>query len=750
VDPSNANILYAGGIGLWRFDGTNWTEIDSVANGIHVDQHSLGFAGARLIAGNDGGVWSTTDSGANWNDHNTTLSTIQFFEGSLHPTDANFVLGASQDNGTEKWTGTPAWNFVFGGDGADNAISSSAPNTNWAVSFQGQNIQRTKDGGASFIPADSGINKTNAPFIAKFEKCQANDDVFIAGTANVWRTNSFFSAVGSPSWLSNGPTLGAGISAMAFAPSDTSCNTYAVGTSSGQLRLTSNGGSTWSDVHGSGSNLPNRSVTDLAFDPLDASILWVTFSGFDEGTPSQPGHVFGGVTVLTNPIWVNLSPPANLPFNAIVVDPGNHNNLYAASDIGVWKTTDAANSWTHMGPQVGMPNVAVFELQLNDATNRVVAFTHGRGALTLTFTGHPIEPLASPQRLVDTRTSGGPIAVGTSRCFQIAGQGGIPADAAAAVLNVTAVTYAANGYLTLYPNGQSVPGTSTLNFDTNEYAIANGAVIRIGTGGQVCVFAGQAGSNVVLDATGYVPSAGAAQLPLLTSPQRLVDTRTSGGPIAAGTSRCFQIAGQGGIPVDATAAVLNVTAVTYTANGWLTLYPNGQSVPSTSTLNFDTNEWSIANGAVIRIGNSGQVCVNAGRAASNVILDGTGYLTSAGAARLPQLTSPQRLVDTRSSGGPIPADTSRCFQIAGQGGIPANAFVALLNVTGVTYTAIGWLTLYPNGQSLPATSTLNFDPHEWSIANGSIISIGAGGQVCVNAGRSASDVVIDATGYELP
>jgi hypothetical protein len=37
-----------------------------------------------------------------------------------------------------------------------------------------------------------------------------------------------------------------------------------------------------------------------------------------------------------------------------------------------------------MGPEIGMPNVAVFDLKINPATNRIVAFTHGRGAFALT------------------------------------------------------------------------------------------------------------------------------------------------------------------------------------------------------------------------------------------------------------------------------------------------------------------------------------------------------------------------------
>ena len=277
--------------------------------------------------------------------------------------------------------------------------------------------------------------------------------------------------------------------------------------------------------------------------------------------------------------------------------------------------------------------------------------------------------LASPQRLVDTRGSGGgPISAGTSRCFTLAGLGGIPTDAAATVLNVTGASYTANGWLTLYPNGQSVPASSTLNFDSREYAIANGAIVKLGTGGQVCVNAGNSSADVILDATGYVSSSGIAQMPLLASPQRLVDTRGSGGgPISAGTSRCFTLAGLGGIPTNAAAVVLNVTGANYAAKGWLTLYPNGQPVPATSTLNFDTREYAIANGAIVKLGTGGQVCVNAGNSSADVILDATGYVSSSGIAQMPLLASPQRLVDTRGSGGgPISAGTSRCFTLAGR------------------------------------------------------------------------------------
>jgi hypothetical protein len=267
-------------------------------------------------------------------------------------------------------------------------------------------------------------------------------------------------------------------------------------------------------------------------------------------------------------------------------------------------------------------------------------------------------------------------------------------------------------------------------------------------------------SQVILDATGYLTTPALNQLPMLASPQRVADTRTSGAPIASGASQCFPVAGVAGIPSNAAAVVLNVTAVGYGTRGWLTAYPYGQPVPATSTLNFDPSEYAIANGTITRVGDGGQVCVNVGTlnsapGSSHVILDVTGYLTSGGLAQMPMLASPQRLADTRTSGGPIATGTSRCFPVAGQAGIPSTAVAAVLNVTAVGYGTQGWLTAFPTGQAVPATSTLNFDPSEYAMANGSIMALGSSGQVCVNVGTvnsvpGSSNVVLDVVGYLLP
>jgi hypothetical protein len=112
VDPTNASILYAGGIPLWKFNGSTWTEVSqqstTPAGGIHADQHALAWAGtSTLIVGNDGGVWHTTNGGTSWSVDNTFQTTIQSYYGSVNPGAGGFlVTEGAQDNGSSKTTST--------------------------------------------------------------------------------------------------------------------------------------------------------------------------------------------------------------------------------------------------------------------------------------------------------------------------------------------------------------------------------------------------------------------------------------------------------------------------------------------------------------------------------------------------------------------------------------------------------------------------------------------------------------------
>jgi photosystem II stability/assembly factor-like uncharacterized protein len=390
VDPANANTLYAGGVSLWKCANCGasptWTRLP-IGSGsfqqkyFHVDQHSMAWAGSRLLLGDDGGLYSTTDGGATWNSHNLGLATNQFYAGTAHPTNANQLMGGLQDNGVQRRSASNSWTPVTYCDGVSTAIAANNPDTHWAYGCQRLLIARTTDG-ANFdeMVVSGGIDTSNAPFIAYFEKCPANDNIFIAGTDKVWRTTDFFSSAPlTPTWTANSPVLGFGngVTALAFAPSD--CNTYAVGTYGG-ISLTTNGGVNWIDLS---AGLPDRAISDLAFDPTNANILYATVSGFNTNS-TMAGHVFKTTSAASGtPNWSDISTPVDIPHNTIVVDPQNVNSLYVGTDLGVWKTTNGGGNWTHDGPTEGMPNVAVTDLEINRTTNRLHAFTYGRSVFML-------------------------------------------------------------------------------------------------------------------------------------------------------------------------------------------------------------------------------------------------------------------------------------------------------------------------------------------------------------------------------
>jgi len=120
----------------------------------------------------------------------------------------------------------------------------------------------------------------------------------------------------------------------------------------------------------------------------------------------------------------------------------------------------------------------------------------------------------TPCRLVDTRgpagPAGGPALVGNgTRSFPITGGTcGIPASAKAAVLNVVIVGPTAGGHLRIWPYNTTMPLVATINFDPNEPAIANGAIVPLAADPslQISVFLGTGPgptSHLVIDATGY-------------------------------------------------------------------------------------------------------------------------------------------------------------------------------------------------------------------------------------------------------
>jgi hypothetical protein len=117
------------------------------------------------------------------------------------------------------------------------------------------------------------------------------------------------------------------------------------------------------------------------------------------------------------------------------------------------------------------------------------------------------------------------------------------------------------------------------------------------------------------------------------------------------------------------------------------------------------------------------------------------------------LTQPCRAVDTRpgsGGGGPIQGGTFQNFAISGAGscGIFASAAAYSMNVSVVPGGPLGYLTVWPTGQSQPLASTLNSLDGRIK-ANAAIIPAGASGEISVYA-TNTTNVIVDINGYFAP
>jgi uncharacterized protein YkwD len=372
----------------------------------------------------------------------------------------------------------------------------------------------------------------------------------------------------------------------------------------------------------------------------------------------------------------------------------------------------------------------------------------------------------APERLLDTRPGSGPIGYSGARPGRdarirvpIVGRAGAPAGTTAVSLNVTITDAARAGFVSVAPSGGRTDLTSNLNVTEAGQTIANAVTVKVGADGAIDVYADQ-GGHLIVDIVGYyVPVSGpvgGGRFQAL-SPNRLLDTRPGSGPIGyrgakptAGQVVPLAVLGRGGLPASGVAAVaLNVTMTDTTGAGYLTVWPGGRARPGTSSINASATGQTIANQVIAQVGTDGTVQLFTERGA-HLIVDITGWFTADGAAvstsGLFRAVSPNRVLDTRQGGAPG-RGAQLTIGVGGLAGVPASGVAAITsNVTYVSASGPGYVTLWPASSALPNVSTLNASRVGETIPNAAITTVGSGTSVSMFT-ESGGHLLLDITGY---
>jgi hypothetical protein len=325
----------------------------------------------------------------------------------------------------------------------------------------------------------------------------------------------------------------------------------------------------------------------------------------------------------------------------------------------------------------------------------------------------------------------------------------VPADARAAIVNLTVAGPLDAGYVTAYACGDPVPNVSNVNFAAGDDA-AGSAMVELSASGTICVVS-SAWADVIVDLQGYVPAGSPVQL--LDAPVRAVDTRHGMGVakerLAAGSRLEVRAGSVAGVPSDAAALVVTVTSVDPDAPGFVTAAPCLSPSPSSSTLNVIPGR-AVANMAVAGTDAEGSSCFTAS-VATDLLIDVTGYVP-AGVAGIDLLPAPRRLLDTRNGVGSVAQPVGaaeRPIDLTGVGDVPPGAVAVIANVTASRASAAGFVTLAPCGSPPAQVSNLNVREGA-DVANAVVVDLtgmtSPAAAACVTASTSV-DVLVDVVGF---
>lgn len=260
---------------------------------------------------------------------------------------------------------------------------------------------------------------------------------------------------------------------------------------------------------------------------------------------------------------------------------------------------------------------------------------------------------------------------------------------------------------------------------------------------------------------GFIP--GGNGFNALPAPVRIFDSRTgigtTTGVFGAGEHRSLVVAGQNGVPVSATAVVLNFGAsgASMASGGFAAIAPTAGSfsAPTVSNLNFASDR-AYSNAVTVAVGTGGSIDFYNRNGTTHLFADVIGFFDpTTGSTLIPM--APNRVFDTRSGTGTtqgrFAAGEHRDFDVVTAAALPPSTTAVVFNVTATNATAVspaGWAAVTPTplgNYTAPSTSNVNFTASSGAVATMVTCGIGSGGKVTFFNKNGDTHLIGDLVGY---
>ncbi len=425
VDPTNSDIVYTMGASFYKsVDGAKTFE--TVRGMGHGDHHALWINPDNpnhLMLGTDGGFNITWDQTATW-DFINTMAVGQFYEIGVDMRRPYFVCGGLQDNGS--WCGPSAtrssvgianhdWYRVGGGDGFYVRIDPTDFNVVYSESQGGSMSRRDLRTGQStsirpsppreqngvlrpgnVVPAPEANERYRFEWNTPIELSPHDPStVLVAGNrffksrdrGNTWVASadltkaidrdqlSIMGVPGSEFMASKNDGQSALSQALTLAESPSQPGIIWVGTDDGNLQVSRDGGTTFTDVTGNIPGAPSGyfRVSRVEASHFDPGTCYITLD--NHRNEDWDPYVF--VTRDFGQTFTSLA--NNLPVGSakvITEDPRNPDLLYLGTEFGLFISLNGGQEWARF--QNGLPTVRVDDILVHPRDNDLVVGTHGR------------------------------------------------------------------------------------------------------------------------------------------------------------------------------------------------------------------------------------------------------------------------------------------------------------------------------------------------------------------------------------
>jgi PKD repeat protein/photosystem II stability/assembly factor-like uncharacterized protein len=384
IDPSNKNIIYAGGVNCFKSidGGTTWAISshwwgDCGVPAVHADLHVLEWnpLDGRLYAGNDGGIYFTSNGGATWPELTSGMPISQVYKIGQSATVRDKCINGYQDNGTSTYMGS-FWHFTNGGDGMECAVDHKNAAYSYSTIYFGS-IYRHYNNNYDMVVCSNGsygIDESGA-WVTPFILDEEDPNIMFAGLKNIWRCNNVRASGSEIAWSRISYDLDGSNSTDLSVLEQSPANTDILYAARHDYKLfrTDNAHAenvTWINMT---QYLPESGwVADLECHPTDPDIVYLSLNN----------KIFKSTNRGFS--WTNISGTLpNVTFSSIAFYKNSNEGLYLSSDMGVFYKDRTMSDWIMFSN--GLPvDASINEIEIwyhpSDAGQDILrAGTYGRG-----------------------------------------------------------------------------------------------------------------------------------------------------------------------------------------------------------------------------------------------------------------------------------------------------------------------------------------------------------------------------------